>query len=220
MPLSEEERKARKRETDRRWRAANRDRVRENNKQHYEKDLDASRQKGREKAKRLRESPETREKARASTRRWQAENPEKARASAARYYAENREKVFDKCRRWAAENREHINAKQRARNATAEGKIEVALRNASKRIKLYKGSRPGCSIELLGCTVAEARAHIEAQFAPGMTWENHGEWEIDHIKPIAGFDLTDPEQVRACAHYTNLQPLWMADNRSKGARSE
>ena len=73
-------------------------------------------------------------------------------------------------------------------------------------------------MSMLGCTLAEARAHIEAQFRPGMSWENHGEWEIDHIRPVASFDLTDPDQARAAAHFTTLQPLWSVENRRKGVR--
>ena len=69
--------------------------------------------------------------------------------------------------------------------------------------------------QLLGCTVPEFLAHIAAQFRDGMSWENHGKWEIDHIKPCRAFDLTDPEQQKACFHYSNMQPLWMGENRSK-----
>ena len=67
---------------------------------------------------------------------------------------------------------------------------------------------------LLGCTIEELRSHIAAKFQPGMSWENYRYevWHIDHIKPVAFFDMTDPEQQRACFHYTNLQPLWAADN--------
>jgi hypothetical protein len=114
--------------------------------------------------------------------------------------------------------RAHNRVRTRERNATPQGKLIVAIRNATARIKGYGGTKPSSSIELLGCTVEEARAHIERQLLPGMTWENHGEWHIDHVRPIASFDLTDPEQVRACAHFTNLQPLWAADNLAKGAR--
>jgi HNH endonuclease. len=53
-----------------------------------------------------------------------------------------------------------------------------------------------------------------------MSWDNYGRdgWHIDHIRPCASFDLTDPEQQRQCFHYTNLQPLWAADNIRKGAK--
>ena len=44
-----------------------------------------------------------------------------------------------------------------------------------------------------------------------------GEIHIDHIKPCASFDLTDPAQQKECFNYKNLQPLWAFDNISKGA---
>ena len=75
--------------------------------------------------------------------------------------------------------------------------------------------RAAASFDLTGCTVAELRQYLEAQFTDGMSWENRSEWHIDHVRPCASFDLTDPEQQRECFHYTNLQPLWAADNLSK-----
>lgn len=74
------------------------------------------------------------------------------------------------------------------------------------------------TMQLVGCTVAQLRAHLERQFKPGMTWDNLGAWHIDHIKPCASFDLSDPDQQRACFHYTNLQPLWARENLSKSDR--
>jgi hypothetical protein len=69
--------------------------------------------------------------------------------------------------------------------------------------------------------------HIESFFydrATGekMTWGNYGfwGWHIDHIKPLASFDLTDVGQFRAACHYTNLQPLWAKENLAKGAKTK
>jgi hypothetical protein len=73
-------------------------------------------------------------------------------------------------------------------------------------------------MELVGCTVLELMAHLESLFLPGMTWENRSQWEVDHIKPCASFDFKDPEQQKSCFHYTNLRPLWTADNRKKHAK--
>jgi hypothetical protein len=58
---------------------------------------------------------------------------------------------------------------------------------------------------------------MESKFLPGMTWDNRGlrGWHIDHIVPCSFFDLANPEQQRKCFHYTNLQPLWAADNLRK-----
>ena len=72
--------------------------------------------------------------------------------------------------------------------------------------------------ELLGCTIPELRVHLASMFEPGMGWDNYGEWHVDHIRPCATFDLTDPDQQRECFHYSNLQPLWESENCSKGDR--
>ena len=71
------------------------------------------------------------------------------------------------------------------------------------------------TIELLGCSIDYLRDYLEKQFEPGMTWNNIGEWHIDHIVPCSYFDLTDPIQQRICFNYRNLQPLWAKDNQTK-----
>lgn len=72
----------------------------------------------------------------------------------------------------------------------------------------------------LGYTMRDLRAHLEAQFSPGMTWEAFcaGLIHIDHRRPVASFDLNDVDQVRACWAMSNLQPLWADDNMRKGAK--
>lgn len=71
---------------------------------------------------------------------------------------------------------------------------------------------------LIGCPIPELLIHLEAQFLPGMTWQNRNQWHIDHIRPCASFDLTDPAQQQECFHYMNLQPLWALDNIQKHAK--
>lgn len=93
------------------------------------------------------------------------------------------------------------------------------MRNVIARIaRKTKTKKSRKTNEYLGCTFAEARAHIEKQFKRGMSWNNHGEWEIHHIIPLAEWDLTDPQQMIRATHFTNLKPLWKAENRSIGAR--
>ena len=70
-------------------------------------------------------------------------------------------------------------------------------------------------IELLGCSYNELKFHLENLFQKGMTFENYGEWELDHVYPISKFNLDDIEEIKKCFNYKNIQPLWMFDNRSK-----
>ena len=73
------------------------------------------------------------------------------------------------------------------------------------------------SFSLVGCPVGFLRSYIEGKFERGMTWENYGEWHVDHIRPCASFDLSDKEQVLQCFNWRNLQPMWASENISKGA---
>jgi hypothetical protein len=84
-------------------------------------------------------------------------------------------------------------------------------------------TKTGSAVKALGCTLDQFKAYLEAQFwkgenvQPSMTWENQGKngWHLDHIKPLASFDLTDPQQFSRAFHYTNYQPLWERHNISK-----
>lgn len=93
-------------------------------------------------------------------------------------------------------------------------KVKHNLRSRIWNVLTGKSKNKSTEI-LLGCTIDELRVHIESQFKDNMSWENYGKWHIDHIRPCASFDLSDPEQQALCFHYTNLQPLWAKDNLSK-----
>ena len=108
--------------------------------------------------------------------------------------------------------RQEIDVNYRLRR-TLPTRIRTAIKNAS-------GDKSTSSTKLLGCSIDQVRKHLETLFKDGMSWDNHGDWHIDHIKPCVAFDLTDPEQQRECFHYTNLQPLWAEDNLQKAGRYE
>lgn len=102
-------------------------------------------------------------------------------------------------------------------------KTDITFRIRSNlRSRLYnaikRNYKSGSAVNDLGCSVREFMAYIEKQFLPGMSWTNYGEWHLDHIQPLISFDLMDREQFLRACHYTNYQPLWAADNLSKGKR--
>jgi hypothetical protein len=124
-------------------------------------------------------------------------------------------------RRWRAANRDrHLrvcrayDAKQLRENP--QRRLSKNLRHCLRKALL--GQTKGASIvSLLGCTLDQFRAYIESMFAPNMTWNNYGirGWQIDHIRPLVSFDLSEARQVAEAFHYTNIQPLWASDNQRK-----
>ena len=79
--------------------------------------------------------------------------------------------------------------------------LRSRLRSALKgNAKVAPTSTIG-NMNLVGCTPEELKSHLDAQFLPGMSWENMGRvWHIDHIKqlriPYKAFDMTVEEDQR------------------------
>ena len=155
-------------------------------------------------------------------KRWNAKNAEVLRERA--QSEEGRTKARAAVRRWASKNRETINVYRRA---LAKSDIGFRLRmnlagRINQAVRYVWGHKSAKTLDLIGCTIAQLREHLQRQFKPGMSWENYGygndKWHIDHIRPCAIFDLTDPIEQQACFHFTNLQPLWQPDNFRKNKR--
>ena len=68
---------------------------------------------------------------------------------------------------------------------------------------------------LVGCSHSDLRKHFESKFKPGMSWQNYGQWVIDHVVPCCEFDIKTIQGQRHCFHFSNLQPLWDLENRIK-----
>lgn len=95
-------------------------------------------------------------------------------------------------------------------------KLNCVVRSRLKAaIKKDRKVRSLCSV---GCSLEKLKSYLESKFQPGMTWDNYGEWHIDHIRPLSSFNLKDPKQVKIANNYKNLQPLWAVDNMKKGAK--
>jgi len=147
---------------------------------------------------------------------------EKARVKEYRKNPDWVEKKRVQNKRWREKSKDYYNNYQKERSKNdLDFKMRNNLRSRIRAaLKYQSASKDLGTAKLVGCTMLELRAHLERQFKDGMTWDNHGDWHIDHIKPCVSFDLTDPDQQRECFHYTNLQPLWAEDNRKKGATYE
>lgn len=156
---------------------------------------------------------------REAVRKYRAANREQINEGAVARYWEDPEKSRKYHSEWNKANRPSRRKAENAKyHANLPFKILKILRarigTVLKRAGNLKKSTK--TVELLGAPWVWVEAHLESLFKPGMTWENHGPvWHIDHIRPCASFDLTDPEQQKMCFHWTNLQPLFAQDNLRK-----
>ena len=142
-------------------------------------------------------------------KKYRQENLEKIKEREAKYYQENSEKIKKSGRKY--QNKRYKNDENFRITSILRARLSQALKSQSAK----KSKR---TLELVGCRIDELWEHLEKQFKDGMTRQNQGEWHIDHIKPCASFNLTDPEQQKECFNYKNLQPLWAIDNMKKGSK--
>ena len=129
---------------------------------------------------------------------------EKRSASFKKYYQNNKEYF-----RQYEKNKARVNIQYRlGKNMRA--RIWCAINRKWKKSKRTS--------EMVGCSLKYLKKYLESLFEVDMSWDNYGEWHIDHIIPCIKFDLKCENEVKKCFHYTNLQPLWQYDNLSKGSK--
>jgi len=114
-------------------------------------------------------------------------------------------------RQWIKDNKNHVNEYRRNRyKDNTLYKLKTRLRNTLYRVKNFKAIR---TMDYLGCNIEEFKLHIESQFKDNMTWDNHGEWHLDHIIPLSSAKTA--EDLYKLCHYTNFQPLSAEENFKK-----
>lgn len=149
------------------------------------------------------------------------QNKEKWKGTRKKYYEENKERLLllQKERLKNPEVRKHRNKissirERKLLKADPNYKLKKYLRT---RVwgALKENVKSNRTIALLGAGIDTVKSHLQSKFTDGMTWENYGEWHVDHVVPCDSFDLSVKENQRKCFHYTNLQPLWAIDNLKK-----
>lgn len=147
-------------------------------------------------------------KANLNKKRWSLLNPDKTKAATRKWSQNNKDKVNAKCRRFYHKHKNNPLYK-----------ISLSLRSRTLiAIKRKCWKKQNKFNAYIGCSLQELKNHIEKQFKPGMSWNNHSlhGWHIDHIVPLCSAK-TVKELYKLC-HYKNLQPLWAQENHSKGGR--
>jgi len=144
-------------------------------------------------------------------------NKDKIKSRGKLYRAVNKDKIITRIKNWQKINKDKINRRQtiyRRKKLKTDVQFKLACR---LRNRIWDSLKSGSAVKDLGCTIDELKTYLESKFQTGMTWDNWSKdgWHIDHIKPLASFDLSDRKQLLEACHYTNLQPLWAKDNLAK-----
>ncbi len=165
---------------------------------------------GREVAIKKHESkPETKERKRKNYDKWYEQNKEHRKE----YLKEYREKNLDKIRKTKRDyerNRKDTDPAYKLIANFRTAIYQVLKENNVEKNKHY--------FDILRYTPEELISHLENLFTDGMTWENYGEWHVDHRMPISSFNFesVDDDSFIKCWSLDNLQPMWGKENIVKG----
>lgn len=154
------------------------------------------------------------ERVRKVNREYGRKNNKKRKEYQKEYYQNNKDWILEKVKiYWDKEENKERKAKLKREKYNNDVNFKIISNCRTRIFKALKGQKKSKSTEkLVGCSFGELKSYLENKFLDGMTWDNYGEWHIDHILPCASFDLSKKEEQEKCFHYTNLQPLWGYDN--------
>jgi len=143
-----------------------------------------------------------------ASKQYYQNNPEKRKEMRRRYRQNNPEKYRQN--RKKARMRRQLNPKNKLYDLVSHAIYRSLCSNKDGR---YWG-------DLVGYSIKKLIQHLEKQFQPGMTWDNYGEWHVDHKVPVSAFNFRGPGDIdfKRCWALSNLQPLWAKDNVRKGAK--
>jgi hypothetical protein len=143
------------------------------------------------------------------SKKYRELHPNKGKEYIKQYRKDHPEKDKETKAKWYAKNPDY--EKERNKRRRKETPHIFAWRDTLKdSLKRLGKDKEGHTIDLLGYSAIDLKNHMESLFTEGMSWDNHGEWHIDHIIPVTTFHSDTPMSVVNAL--SNLQPLW-ATNR-------
>ncbi len=165
-----------------------------------------------------------------SSSKYREKNRQKLRDYNKEYKSLNKEKVSDYNKKWMKEryhiykewvsnNRERVNEIKRKHELNKKSNNEIykltrivrnSIRSSIKSLNFKKKNK---TEEIIGCSMEYFSIYIQSTFSDGMTFENYGQWHLDHIIPIS--KAKTYEDAIILNHYTNFQALWAIDNLRK-----
>lgn len=133
----------------------------------------------------------------------------------------NKDKCREYIKEWISNNPERYKSIQKKHwdKSYQKNKLRKLVSNAIKK-GLKNPANSKSIFSKLGYSPEDLKNHIEKLFKDDMSWENYGEWHIDHIEPQSWlhFESLEDENFLKCWNLNNLQPMWAKENISKQNR--
>jgi len=153
-------------------------------------------------------------------KKWRDNNKEKLSKKHKLWYENNKNKWNDYIKEYREKNIDKIRQIKRdyERNRKASDPLYKLISNFRTAIyQVLKESnveKNGHYFDILGYNPEELINHLEKQFTEGMTWDNYGEFHVDHKLPISSFNIKEigDEEFMRCWCLDNLQPMWGEEN--------
>ena len=196
------ENKEKRKQISKKWRDNNKEKQKESIKKYLEKNPEM---KSSIRIKKYRNDPEFIKKEKERRKKYYQDNIEKEREKRKKYYYENKINERKKNNEWKKNNLKTDPLARIKKNVRDRIREFLTGKNKSKR-----------TFDIIGLDKENFKLYIESKFTEGMSWENYGEWHLDHIKPL--YLSENEEDLLLLNHYTNLQPLWAEDNLRKNRK--
>jgi hypothetical protein len=159
---------------------------------------------------------------------------DKIKISKKKYNENNQEKIYKYNQEYFLVNKDVLSEKHKEymkkyilTKEYKETKKREYLRNKeiNKHILIWRSTlnstlirlnkiKEGHTIDLLGYSALELKNHLESLFTEDMSWDNYGEWHVDHIVGVIFFDVTTPANIVNAL--SNLRPMWATTRKING----
>jgi len=152
--------------------------------------------------------PETKERRKKNYDKWYEQNKENRKEYHKKWRIENVDK-------WRQIKRDYEkNRKSNDPLYKLIGNFRTAIYQVLKENNVKKN---GHYFDILKYTPQQLIEHLEKQFSDEMTWDNYGDWHVDHKHPISLYNIKEigDNEFMKCWSLDNLQPMWGVDNIKK-----
>ena len=157
--------------------------------------------------------PETKERLKKNHKKWAEQNKEHL----SKYIKEYRENNVDKIRQIKRDYERNRKARDPLYKLISNFRTAIYTVLKESNVDKY-----GHYFDILQYTPEQLISHLENKFTDKMSWDNYGEWHVDHKLPITYFNISEmgDEEFMRCWSLDNLQPMWGIENIHKSNKTE